>query len=73
MDTFGKIKKILEFGSGKAVVLDEGGNPSYVIMNWKEYERLLVVIDTLRTLPTPQPPRPQNVDPSQLTLKDLPL
>jgi len=73
MDTFAKIKKILEHGSGKAIVLDHETNPAFVVMSWKEYEKLLVAIDTLRALPPPQPTRSQNIDPNHLTLKDLPL
>ena len=74
MDTFAKIKKILDYGSGKAVILDYKADPEYVVMSWKEYERLFHAIEVLRKLPqhpiTHSVPRPST---DQLTLNDLPL
>ncbi|MEK7498534.1 MAG: hypothetical protein AAB611_01590 [Patescibacteria group bacterium] len=74
MDTFAKIKKILEHGSGKAIVLDHEASPAFVVMNWKEYEKMLHTIDVLKGLPNNQSihhvPRPSS---DQLTLNDLPL
>ncbi|MBI5152917.1 MAG: hypothetical protein HZA36_00425 [Parcubacteria group bacterium] len=72
MNTFDKIKKILEYGSGKAVVLDHEANPAFIVMSWREYEKMLHTIDVLRGLPqqTHHIPRPSN---DQLTLDDLPL
>ncbi len=88
MDTFAKIKKILEYGSGKAVVLDHEANPAFIVMNWKEYEKMLHTIDVLRGLPrvvggfSQEQPRENELQqpthhiprpsPNQLTLDDLP-
>ncbi|MBI5421134.1 MAG: hypothetical protein HZA35_02365 [Parcubacteria group bacterium] len=73
MNTFEKIKKILEYGSGKAIVLDHEATPAFIVMNWKEYEKILHTIDVLRGLqeqPIHHVPRPSH---DQLTLNDLPL
>jgi|GEM_PF-3511272 len=73
MDTFAKIKKILEHGSGKAIVLDHETNPAFVVMNWKEYEKMLHAIDVLRGLPEQKIHHVPRPSPDQLTLNDLPL
>ena len=71
MDTFAKIKKILEYGSGKAVVLDGTGNPEYIVLSWREYEKMLSAIDVLRGLPQSPVTLPRT-SPDQLSLNDLP-
>ncbi|MDE1970410.1 MAG: hypothetical protein KGI50_02410 [Patescibacteria group bacterium] len=72
MDTFAKIKKILEYGSGKAVVLDGAGDPEFIVLSWREYEKMLHAIDVLRSLPEQRALSPQPAPSDKLSLDDLP-
>lgn len=47
MADFEEIKRTLEKGSGKCVVI-EAEKPKYVIMTWREYEKLEKLIADLK-------------------------
>ncbi|MBI5147805.1 MAG: hypothetical protein HZA37_01490 [Parcubacteria group bacterium] len=48
MDAFSKIKFVLKEGCGKCVILD-GDDPRYVVMTWAEYEKLVNLVEELKT------------------------
>ncbi len=46
-DAFSRVKSVLKNGSGKCVLL-ESGEARYVVMNWREYEELVNLIESLK-------------------------